>query len=326
MRNGFWLALVLPLAAVQAGDPAARADEAVARAIEQLGAAKHADRERAQQFLWQAGEAARPALEQAARSPDPEISQRARTLLADIEMGIRPDTPAEIRRLIRQFHEAEEDEGRQAAVSGLMSLGEAAEPALAALARSIPSLERRMVIFQPALEQVGEVAFRLADKAAAAEPDMAAISAALRWHALVIPEDITLPLLVIPQLDRRGKTKEADAIFAQSLEKLKQLLAQNPQSANAHNNIAWFCAVARRHLDEALVWSEKSNELERDNPAYLDTLAEIHFQKGNREKALELNARCIALDEALEYFREQRARFKDGQPTDPVPESGLYGH
>jgi tetratricopeptide (TPR) repeat protein len=319
MRNWFWLALVLPLAA-------ARADDGVARAIAQLGAAKHADREQAQQFLWQAGDAARPALEQAARSPDPEVSQRARAILADLKQGIRPDMPPEIRRLVRQFHEAEEDEDRQAAVAGLVALGEAAEPALLALAQAVPSLERRMTMFLPALEQVAEVAERLMQHEPLAEADLPKVTTVLRWHAILMPEDITLPVLVIPQLDRLGKTKEADTIFAQSLATLKPVLARDPRSADAHNNLAWLCAVARRNLDEALAWSQKANELSRNNPAYLDTLAEIYFQKGNRDKARELNARCLALDEATEYFQLQRARFQDGKPTDPLPDMDLSAH
>ncbi len=313
-----WLAMVVPVAAAT--------DDGVARAIQQLGAAKHSDREQAQQFLWQAGDAVRPALEQAARSSDPEINQRARAILNDIKLGIRPDTPPEIRNLIRQFHNADDDEARQIVVAGLLAAGETAEPVLASLAQSVLSLERRMMIFLPAVEQISIAVGTLTEREALTEEDVTTITRALRWHTLLVPEDITVPTLVIPRLDRLGRTKEADAIFARSVAALRPGLQQTPPSADAHNNVAWLCAVARRQLDEALVWSQKSNELAKNNPAYLDTLAEIHFQKGDRAKALELIEKCIELAEEPEYFQQQRARFKDGKPSDPVPNAELFGH
>lgn len=318
MWRWLWLILAWPVAAATEDD--------VARAVQQLGAAKHADREQAQQFLWQAGEAARPALEEAARSSDPEIKQRARALLQDIQWGIRPGTPPQLRVFVQQFHEAEDDEGRQAAVNGLLALGAEAEPALAALAQSVPSLERRAAIFMPAWEQMFGAAAALEGNGEIAEADLNTIVEGMRKYALLLPEDITAPTLVIPRLDRLGKTKAADEIFARTLAAQRQLIERAPASADAHNNIAWLCAVARRQLDEALGWSQKANELATNNPAYLDTLAEIYFQKGDRAKALELIEQAIALDPDSGYLQQQRARFKDGKPTDPVPDTELFGH
>jgi predicted Zn-dependent protease len=61
--------------------------------------------------------------------------------------------------------------------------------------------------------------------------------------------------------------------------------------------------------------SQKAVELEGDNPAYVDTLAEIYFQQGNREKAVETQRRCVAIDPDDDLFKERLEHFK----TAPLP-------
>jgi tetratricopeptide (TPR) repeat protein len=74
----------------------------------------------------------------------------------------------------------------------------------------------------------------------------------------------------------------------------------------------------RRDLDDALKHSQKAVELEPKAAGYLDTLAEIHFRKGNREKAVELMKKCIEFEPANSYFKKQLVRFKD-QSFDSLP-------
>ena len=53
----------------------------------------------------------------------------------------------------------------------------------------------------------------------------------------------------------------------------------------------------------------------------LDTLAEVHFQRGDRDQALQLMKKCIELDPKNRYFRDQLKRFEAGDPKAPLPES-----
>ena len=53
----------------------------------------------------------------------------------------------------------------------------------------------------------------------------------------------------------------------------------------------------------------------------LDTLAEVHFQRGEKDKAREIMQRCIALEGKTAYFRKQLARFEAGNPAADVPEA-----
>ncbi len=49
--------------------------------------------------------------------------------------------------------------------------------------------------------------------------------------------------------------------------------------------------------------SQKAVELEPESAGYLDTLAEINFRKGNRDKALELMKKCSEMDKNNGYYQ-----------------------
>lgn len=82
-------AAILLACGAAADDPA---DEArIERLIQQLGAASYATRQQATRALIKCGEPAVPALDAAARSSEPEVRQRARTILARIGLSWRPE-------------------------------------------------------------------------------------------------------------------------------------------------------------------------------------------------------------------------------------------
>jgi len=62
---------------------------------------------------------AEAALEQAAKSTDPEVRTRAAALLKKLRLGIRPDTPPEVLLLIDQFRYAQSPEQRRLALNEL---------------------------------------------------------------------------------------------------------------------------------------------------------------------------------------------------------------
>ena len=78
----------------------------------------------------------------------------------------------------------------------------------------------------------------------------------------------------------------------------------------------------QRDLDDALKHSTKAVKLEPKNAGYIDTLAEVHFRKGDRDKALSLMKECVELTPKNPYFKRQLVRFKK-QPFDsPTPDEG----
>ena len=116
-------------------DPPAPGKDDIARAVRQLGDDSFAVREKASAFLWKAGRAAEPALEEAAKSDDIEVSRRARDLLEKFKHGIYPDTPADVLNLIGQYR-AGDPNGKENAVKELLKLGRPGYQALLKLASS----------------------------------------------------------------------------------------------------------------------------------------------------------------------------------------------
>ena len=137
----------------------------------------------------------------------------------------------------------------------------------------------------------------------------------------VMPGNVDLVIALVPELDAKGRKKEADALFNRVRDAFEKLCKDYPNGAWAHNSAAWMMALCRRDLDSGLKHASRAAELEPKNAGYLDTLAEVNFRKGNRERALELMKQCAALEPNNVYFRKQLERFRTQGPDSPVPDS-----
>lgn len=73
----------------------------------------------------------------------------------------------------------------------------------------------------------------------------------------------------------------------------EQALAINPNNATALNNYAYYLSVRNIELPRAERMSKKSNLLEENNAAFLDTYAWILYQKGEYEEALNWMTRAM---------------------------------
>ncbi|OGG55343.1 MAG: hypothetical protein A3F84_21690 [Candidatus Handelsmanbacteria bacterium RIFCSPLOWO2_12_FULL_64_10] len=92
----------------------------------------------------------------------------------------------------------------------------------------------------------------------------------------------------------------------------KIALRLNPYDARTLNNLAWMYAEQGVHLDEALKLSLLSLRLDSDQPAYIDTLAEIYYRKGDREQAIDWIRRAISIAPDVEHYRRQFRKFLAG--------------
>jgi tetratricopeptide (TPR) repeat protein len=75
----------------------------VSRRVTQLGAESFAEREAASLALWTLGEASLAELRVAAKSPDPEVRLRAAELVEQIELGMRPSWPEDLRKRVKSY-------------------------------------------------------------------------------------------------------------------------------------------------------------------------------------------------------------------------------
>jgi tetratricopeptide (TPR) repeat protein len=154
-----------------------------------------------------------------------------------------------------------------------------------------------------------------------------------------IPGHVGLGSLVVPELDAAGRKADADRIFQTVWEAARSNCRLFPHNVDGLNGAAWLAAVSRRRLDEALELAQQAVDLDKDNTPAIDTLAEVHFQRGGRAKAVELCRRCIEINDALlakasaatqpapggwsregltkmgDYFRRQLKRFQSGDPN-----------
>lgn len=119
-----------------------------------------------------------------------------------------------------------------------------------------------------------------------------------------------------PMLRKAGLKKELEAWFAKSWGKLESVINKYPESFNTRNTAGWLAARACLKLDEAEKHMKAALEQNPDQAAYLDTMAEVQFAKGDRKAALEWSTRAIGFYPLTEapsdiMIRKQHERFKN---------------
>jgi tetratricopeptide (TPR) repeat protein len=117
-------------------------------------------------------------------------------------------------------------------------------------------------------------------------------------------------------LDKSNHKAEADAFFARQLDTYKKVCDRYPNAADLHNALAWTAARCGRALDTALDHAKKAVALRPDRAAYLDTLAEVHFRRGERPQAIEQILKAIDLEPTDAYLRAQLKRFESPTPVE----------
>jgi tetratricopeptide (TPR) repeat protein len=153
---------------------------------------------------------------------------------------------------------------------------------------------------------------------AAGRLDEAVREARLALEAM--PGSLDVAIDLAPELDRRGRKQDADELFQSVFEVEEEICRDFPKSAHHHNAAAWLGATCRRELDRSSAHAEEAVRLAPENPSYLDTLAELHFQRGAADKAIALMKKCLEIAPKRRYYQEQMKRFEAGDPKVPVPD------
>lgn len=317
-RCAWWAGILL------AGRVAAAGDPDLAAAVRRLGAADFKTREAATEALWSAGTNALPVLTEASRSADPEVAMRARRVLADLQAGITPDTPPAMRELMRRYAGGELAE-KQAIATDLVGRSAPEYSVLSRLAATETDQATRLEVFGPALE---EPFLRLYELVLRDEIDVIGLERvqhAVRLWEAVAPEDLTVPLLLLPRFEKWGQKEPADALFARALQVQQQRCARQPDHAEGHNNLAWLCAIGRRQLELGREHALRAVALSPRSAPYLDTLAELEFQLGRTARARELIKQAIGLEPEFDYLQQQLQRVEQGDRQSYPPEHELTG-
>lgn len=129
------------------------------------------------------------------------------------------------------------------------------------------------------------------------------------------PNDSGIADNFFPALRKVGLMKEHDAWFKESWKRIMAVVDEFPDAENTGNSAAWMASRACRNLNEAEAILEKSLAANPTQSSYLDTMAEIHFARGDRKKALEWSDRAVNFAPTDEMLRRQHERFR----TAPLP-------
>ncbi len=125
----------------------------------------------------------------------------------------------------------------------------------------------------------------------------------------ILIDDVQLPIEFWSRLEQADQRAAAEKLFETAFAQLDETCRLFPRSAMHHNNLAWLGGKCRRRLDEALAHAQQAIELRKDFAPYLDTLAEVHFQRGSRDEALKIARRCVELDPINPLYKQQIERF-----------------
>lgn len=165
--------------------------------------------------------------------------------------------------------------------------------------------------------QMPAVVTRVRAEGYAREGKWDAMRTQVELHQRYAPADIRLPEEVVPILDAAKQTAESDQLFKPYRDRYEQMVREFPDSSLHHNNLAWLCARCNRDLDAALEHARRGVELTPNNPGHMDTLAEVHFRRGERQAAIEAAKKCVELDPLNKFYRTQLQRFE----SNSTPES-----
>lgn len=100
---------------------------------------------------------------------------------------------------------------------------------------------------------------------------------------------------------------------------LGHLLMISPDNPEVHNSLAWFlCTTDNPDLHDcakALPYSKHAVDLS-SSPHILNTLAEVLFQAGDVDTAIDLELQALQANDEEEHYRRQLERFREQLPTE----------
>jgi membrane protease YdiL (CAAX protease family) len=142
------------------------------------------------------------------------------------------------------------------------------------------------------------------------------------WTGYIIPGIVlhlayNLSIFLIPILALVGSGPVGDIMQAEQAQTpeeqqaiLRQVIQDHPDYIPAYNQLAWSYATEGTNLEEALRLIDIALRNEPDNYAYLDTKAEVLYQMGRYEEAVEIEARLVIKYPDDAFLRSQLLKFE----------------
>lgn len=156
-------------------------------------------------------------------------------------------------------------------------------------------------------------------RAARAAGDRAEMDKRLAALLELAPDDEQIAFDVLPALLAAGRKGDATKLFAKPYAVLRAAVDAKGDDPERLNNLAWLCARSCQRLDEAQTLISAALKLRSDNYAYLDTAAEIQFQLGHADRAIELETRANQLNPGNDFLQSQLKCFQSKSSSGQNP-------
>jgi tetratricopeptide (TPR) repeat protein len=148
-------------------------------------------------------------------------------------------------------------------------------------------------------------------RAARAKNDASSIKAHLKELLRLCPASAEIATDAVPLLAEMNRPDDAARLFEAPYAAEKRALNARPDDPVRMNQLAWLCARCGQRLDEARRLVDAAIARDKDNPAFLDTAAEIQFRLGRVDEAVRLEARALELRPDDAFMTSQLQRFRD---------------
>ncbi len=115
---------------------------------------------------------------------------------------------------------------------------------------------------------------------------------------------------------KAGKKEAARLERERAVATLERIVAEKPNDAEALNSVAWALATHNLQLDRALELAERAVKLAPQANHIRDTLAQVHFRKGNFDKAIEIESELARQEPDNAGYAESLKRFRAARQAD----------
>jgi tetratricopeptide (TPR) repeat protein len=96
-------------------------------------------------------------------------------------------------------------------------------------------------------------------------------------------------------LVKLGRNDEAEKVMLTKIGGALESIGENPEDYENRNSVAWFYALCRNRNDEATKLAREAVKGRPNNSAYLDTLAELLYQKGEYKEAFRYAGKALGV-------------------------------
>jgi uncharacterized Ntn-hydrolase superfamily protein len=117
---------------------------------------------------------------------------------------------------------------------------------------------------------------------------------------------------------KAGNVAAARVERERALETLDRLVAERPEDAEVLIGVASALAEHNLQLDRALELAERAVKLAPEAGRIQDTLAEVHFRKGNIDKAVEIESELVRKEPDNTAYAESLKRFQEAKKAVPT--------